>query len=373
MASYCKKDYKNQVNNKYEQYLSERNINQQQPPLQQHQQQPPLQQHQQHQQQPLQQQHQQQPPQHQPMTNQEAYTKDEFLDEIMKIHNDIYFNPYKILNIDKNYTPETLKTTYKSLAMKHHPDKGGDSEYFKDITQSYLYLLKKYKENLPDKQIYELKDEFDDYKKNEKKNNNILLKDKNFNLNQFNNVFDDNFKTHSKGYGDFLKNNVENDNKKDSYIFSDTFNVNVFNKIFNIKTKKKKKDTLIVYKEPETIFQSNNDFMELDENDELEDYTSGFTFNKKMHYTDCKRAYTNPEDLSDINIQQYESIDDLENKRSNITYKMTEKEQSDYNKYLEYKKLKEFEKQKKIEKKDLNILKKYKQFNHSMLESNLDN
>ena len=31
------------------------------------------------------------------------------------MHNDIYFNPYKILEIDKEYTPESLKEKYKEM------------------------------------------------------------------------------------------------------------------------------------------------------------------------------------------------------------------------------------------------------------------
>ena len=105
------------------------------------------------------------------------------------------------------------------------------------------------------------------------------MQDSNFNINQFNDIFNNNFTKETKGYSDFLKNGTVEDKKEtNSYIFSETFNINVFNKIFNTKIKKQKKNTVIVYKEPETIFQSNNDFSELDGDDELEDYTSGFFF-----------------------------------------------------------------------------------------------
>ena len=39
-----------------------------------------------------------------------------------------------------------------------------------------------------------------------------------------------------------------------------------------------------------------------------------------------------------------------------------------YNKYLESLRLQDIQKQRKIEKKDLNILKKYRQFNNIMIE-----
>ncbi len=347
---YCKKDFKEEMNNKYENYLNDREINKTIQPEQNYN---------------------QSTEKIQPK-NQE-YNKEEFLDEIMRIHNDIYFNPYKILEIDKNYTPETLKQKYKEMALQYHPDKGGDAEVFQDITKAYIYLLKKYKENMPDKQIFELKDDFNDFTQDQSKNKNknILMQDKNFNINQFNNIFDENFQTKSKGYGDFLKNGEETKKtENNSYIFSDKFNLSIFNKIFNTTTKKVKKDTVTVYKEPETIFQSNNGFSEIGQNDEeLEDYTSGFTFDKKIHYTDCKRAYTNPEDMSNIDLESFNSLNELEKHRENISYKMNNHDQNNYDNYLELEKIKELQRIKKIERNDLNILKKYKKFNNIMLEN----
>lgn len=50
-------------------------------------------------------------------------------------------NPYDILGISKNSTPEEIKSKYKSLAQQHHPDKGGDSEVFKKIKEAYELLI----------------------------------------------------------------------------------------------------------------------------------------------------------------------------------------------------------------------------------------
>ena len=50
---------------------------------------------------------------------------------------------YKILGIDRNATPDEIKAAYRKAASKHHPDKGGDAEQFKKISEAYEYLTTK--------------------------------------------------------------------------------------------------------------------------------------------------------------------------------------------------------------------------------------
>ena len=51
----------------------------------------------------------------------------------------------ELLNLKYNYTSDELKKNYRLLALKHHPDKNGNSEesceFFKKINSEYLYLL----------------------------------------------------------------------------------------------------------------------------------------------------------------------------------------------------------------------------------------
>ena len=44
---------------------------------------------------------------------------------------------YEILGVSKNSSPEDIKTAYRKLAMKHHPDRGGDEAEFKKINEAY--------------------------------------------------------------------------------------------------------------------------------------------------------------------------------------------------------------------------------------------
>lgn len=45
-------------------------------------------------------------------------------------------NYYNILGVDESASQEDIKRAYKKLAMQHHPDRGGDTEKFKEISQA---------------------------------------------------------------------------------------------------------------------------------------------------------------------------------------------------------------------------------------------
>lgn len=49
-------------------------------------------------------------------------------------------NLYDILGVQKSASLDDIKKAYKKLAIKHHPDKGGDEETFKKISNAYSIL-----------------------------------------------------------------------------------------------------------------------------------------------------------------------------------------------------------------------------------------
>jgi DnaJ family protein A protein 2 len=58
---------------------------------------------------------------------------------------------YETLELQKDATLQDIKTAYKKLALKHHPDKGGDPEKFKEIAFAYEILTNSEKRTKYDK------------------------------------------------------------------------------------------------------------------------------------------------------------------------------------------------------------------------------
>lgn len=57
---------------------------------------------------------------------------------------------YEVLGLDKSATDEDIRKAYRSLALLHHPDKGGSDEYFKTVNEAYEVLKDKDKRKIYD-------------------------------------------------------------------------------------------------------------------------------------------------------------------------------------------------------------------------------
>lgn len=47
---------------------------------------------------------------------------------------------YEVLGVDQNASVDEIKKAYRRLAIRHHPDKGGDPESFKEVSHAYEIL-----------------------------------------------------------------------------------------------------------------------------------------------------------------------------------------------------------------------------------------
>jgi hypothetical protein len=76
--------------------------------------------------------------------------KSDFLSAMARLHDT---NVYSVLGLDPSVPDAEVKRAYKNLAMQLHPDKGGDTELFQQLTDAYEKILEKRglnKKNLTD-------------------------------------------------------------------------------------------------------------------------------------------------------------------------------------------------------------------------------
>lgn len=57
---------------------------------------------------------------------------------------------YSILGLQRSASADEIKKAYRSMAMKHHPDRGGDEKKFKEIEEAYRTLSDPQKKQMVD-------------------------------------------------------------------------------------------------------------------------------------------------------------------------------------------------------------------------------
>jgi DnaJ-class molecular chaperone len=50
---------------------------------------------------------------------------------------------YSVLGVSKSVSNDEVKRAYRKMAMKHHPDLGGDVLVIRNVTEAYQFLRKK--------------------------------------------------------------------------------------------------------------------------------------------------------------------------------------------------------------------------------------
>eukprot|EP00392_Amoebophrya_sp_AT5.2_P010259 g10316.t1 len=63
-------------------------------------------------------------------------------------------NYYELLGVGRDCPPDELKKAYKKAALKHHPDKGGNAEMFKEVSLAYETLNDEAKRLLYDRTTF---------------------------------------------------------------------------------------------------------------------------------------------------------------------------------------------------------------------------
>lgn len=209
-------------------------------------------------------------------------------------------------------TEESLKKSYKRMALKAHPDKGGSEEYFEAVTRAYAYLseiLKYMKGGRPATNGPVSSASAASTREQEERQwssqEPVRLNAKNLDMNAFNKLFE---QTHmpdpdSDGYGDWLKGNDSNDSNGQSQTqqqkFKGEFNRDVFNRMFEDESRKgpsKPNNNLIIH--PGQMALTLNPTSGVDLVGERPDsYTAAP--NSRFQFTDLRGAYTSDNTVSD--------------------------------------------------------------------------
>ena len=259
----------------------------------------------------------------------------------------------KLFNLDKNYTIDDLKTAYKRLAMKTHPDKpGGNVEQFQLVTKCYMSLLEKYKNRETDKNFNDLrigsKNYIEDQSKyntttttttKSKRNSNLPTVEKErFDVKIFNKIYEQNklWESGDDGYGDWFQ---SEDADPPTEVFGQKFNLNVFNSTFeDYKDKVTSENGAIQeYKDPQELVSCSTGFTDIDIfARKINDFSKALPTGKSKNdlaYTDLKTAYTSKGafiDPNKVEYKQYKSVDELKRDRSNVRYDMSPEQMRDY-------------------------------------------
>ena len=234
-------------------------------------------------------------------------------------------DPYKILNMSKNYDKNSLKKSYMKMAVKYHPDKGGDPKKFKIITLAYKILLKKLEERDNDKIHNDLKNGSKDFIRDQTSNNkrNVNMKGDNFDINLFNKTYDENRLSDDfadDGYGDWLKNAEEETGVK-----MDQFNKTKFHNEFMKQKKKKTRNQLQKYVEPEELVSmSNRDSIMILGKEKVSSYSGE---SNGLAYRDLREAYSESTliDTGSVDLSKRKNnIMEYKTERKNVSHQMSE-------------------------------------------------
>ena len=248
----------------------------------------------------------------------------------------IKMDPYKILNISKQYDEQLLKKAYLKAAMKYHPDRGGSPTDFQKVSIAYTLLKQKLKETNNNHSHEELKQDADNYFNTQQSQPKVNVNmTENFDVDVFNKIYNENKikDVYDEGYSSWMNNNnsIESENEK---LFQNGFNKDLFNSTFEQykKSKSQNSQQLTKYTEPEVrISMANQDSLMTLGKDKITDF-GGTTDNLSM--TDYKQAFTDSSTLIDTSTVDIagraNSINGIKSQRSNISYNMNDKDKQYY-------------------------------------------
>lgn len=243
------------------------------------------------------------------------------------------FNPFEVLGLsDVTDDVDLIKKAYRKQSLRHHPDKGGSEVKFEAVTKAYVYIMKRL-----DKLNYKIADDnqlrkaAQEHVESQEQNatENIYIDKDNFNVTQFNDIFDK-YRLdlpEDDGYGQDMETSDRSRERQEipvKRLFDGKFNRDVFNSVFADTKASDDEKQIIVHDEPQPLVSSGLDYYELGTG-KIDD----FGRNDRVasgKYTDYKHAYGRDSkliDVTSVNYKQYKNVEDLEKDRKNVSYDMS--------------------------------------------------
>jgi curved DNA-binding protein CbpA len=236
---------------------------------------------------------------------------------------------------------DELKSRYKYLAMKHHPDKGGSEESFRFLTICFKKIYHELKSKEIDRQFIDLKSASQSFLGKQSDHHihrssssssvspepygNESFSDK------FNKMFDEYQlvdDVNAQGYGHIMAPSSKEREEISIERNNRIKNNKSFHKEFDRVAKPPPKD-MVLYKEPEALPSSTRvPFSELGV-DKIDDFSGENNTLHKLNYMDYKRAHDVSRLVDPSMIKKrrkYASVDALEAERESISYQMTPEE-----------------------------------------------
>ena len=274
----------------------------------------------------------------------------------------------KLFELDKNYDENSLKKGYLKLALKHHPDKGGDDENFRKITQAYQFLLKKLGEKDSLKSHNDLKTENEEFTRNQMSDNrkNVNLSDK-FDRNVFNKIYEENRQENNfdSGYEKWIEENKLTSDK----IERGDVSKNNFHQKFQEKKKKQMKGEIVNYEGPQVSisFRGKDSLVTLGD-DKVVDFSGESS--SGLQYRDYRDAFSNSHliDVSSVDIShRSKTIRQANTERKSISYEMSQEDLEKQKKIQIMEEKREEERVKRLQQSDQSAFSTYDAIHQRML------
>lgn len=217
-------------------------------------------------------------------------------------------NPYKVLEVLPGFGLEELKNNYKRIALKVHPERGGNEYMLNIVTECFKKLMREYKRR----------------SQGTVPNADSPSSNQRFNLDKFNKIFEDNKvdDIYDKGYGDwYMKANIKEPPKFKGK------SMEAFNRHFERHVEGAPSKNAEVPEEPEAFGASKLEWTELGAQS-VKDFSGDNSTMKRLNFSDLMIAHSTSRiiDPSSVNRKEYQSVDELKRDRGNISFTMEEEE-----------------------------------------------